>query len=89
MRAGACSEPTGSVSLTYHFGEDVSAYWKYSHGFKPGHYNATTSDPEEFPESEHHPFIRWGKLTGKIGLIGGPILVVVGTIVIIAIAVNS
>ena len=44
---------------------------------------------EEFPEAEHHPFIKWGKLTGKIGLIGGPIYFVVGMIVIIIIAANS
>jgi len=44
---------------------------------------------EEFPQAADHPFIRWGKLTGKIGLIGGPILFVVGMIVIIAIAANA
>jgi outer membrane receptor protein involved in Fe transport len=32
--------PTGTLSLTYRFNEDVSAYWKYSRGWKGGHFNA-------------------------------------------------
>jgi hypothetical protein len=43
---------------------------------------------EEYPQAAAHPFIHWGRLTGKIGIIGGPILAVVGFIVIIAL-VNS
>lgn len=42
---------------------------------------------DEFPQSADHPFIRWGKIGGKIGLIGGPIVIVVW-IVIIAVGVG-
>jgi outer membrane receptor protein involved in Fe transport len=35
--------PTGSVRLTYRFREDTHAYWKYTRGWKGGHYNATGS----------------------------------------------
>lgn len=36
--------PTGSARLTYNFRADTSAYWKYTRGWKGGHYNATSSD---------------------------------------------
>jgi iron complex outermembrane recepter protein len=36
-------EPTGTLRLTYRFREDTHAYWKYTRGWKPGHYNATGS----------------------------------------------
>jgi iron complex outermembrane receptor protein len=29
------SSPTGELTLTYRFDEGVSAYWKYTHGWKP------------------------------------------------------
>jgi outer membrane receptor protein involved in Fe transport len=42
--------PTGTIRLTYRFREDTHAYWKYTRGFKAGHYNATSTfsihDPE-------------------------------------------
>jgi len=34
------SAPTGGLSLTYHLNDEVSAYWKYSRGWKAGHINA-------------------------------------------------
>ena len=34
------SAPTGGLSLTYHFNDEVSAYWKYTRGWKSGHINA-------------------------------------------------
>jgi iron complex outermembrane receptor protein len=37
------SEPTGTVRLTYRFREDTHVYWKYTRGWKGGHYNATSS----------------------------------------------
>jgi len=37
------SAPTGTVRLTYRFREDTHAYWKYTRGWKPGTYNATSS----------------------------------------------
>lgn len=52
--------PTGMVSLTYHFNEEVSAYWKYSRGWKGGQLNAggasglafTVADPESIDAFE-------------------------------------
>jgi iron complex outermembrane receptor protein len=38
---------TGTISLRYHFNEDVSAYWKYNRGFKPGHFNSNVAEVEE------------------------------------------
>jgi outer membrane receptor protein involved in Fe transport len=35
--------PTGTIRLTYRFREDTHAYWKYTRGWKPGTYNATSS----------------------------------------------
>ena len=37
------SAPTGTVRLTYRFREDTHVYWKYTRGWKPGTYNATSS----------------------------------------------
>lgn len=46
------SAPTGLVSLTYRFNDDVSAYWKFSRGWKGGHYNANrVGAPPAEPES--------------------------------------
>jgi outer membrane receptor protein involved in Fe transport len=36
--------PTGSVRLTYNFKETTYAYWKYTRGWKGGHFNATGSE---------------------------------------------
>ncbi len=46
------SAPTGLLSLTYRFNDDVSAYWKFSRGWKGGHYNANRAgEPPAQPES--------------------------------------
>ena len=37
------SAPTGGIRLTYSFREDTHAYWKYTRGWKGGHFNATSS----------------------------------------------
>ena len=37
------SAPTGTVRLTYNFNEETSAFWKYTRGWKAGHFNATSS----------------------------------------------
>jgi len=43
--------PTGSISLTYHIGEESTAYFKYSRGFKAGHFNSNgVESPEAKPE---------------------------------------
>jgi len=36
-------DPTGTVRLTYRFRDDTHAFWKYTRGWKPGTYNATSS----------------------------------------------
>jgi outer membrane receptor protein involved in Fe transport len=42
--ADAWQAPTGTVRLTYRFREDTHAFWKYTRGWKGGHYNATSND---------------------------------------------
>jgi iron complex outermembrane receptor protein len=32
--------PTGTLTLNYRFTDEVSSYWKYSHGWKPGTFNS-------------------------------------------------
>src|SRR3990172_8067072 len=32
--------PTGTLTLSYRFSEEVSSYWKYSRGWKPGTFNS-------------------------------------------------
>jgi iron complex outermembrane receptor protein len=44
--------PTGTIRLTYRFREDTHAYWKYTRGWKGGHYNATSSQREGVTAAE-------------------------------------
>ena len=37
-----------------------------------------------FPEARHAGPVRWGRITGMIGLIGGPICLAVFTVIIVA-----
>jgi iron complex outermembrane receptor protein len=68
------SAPTGTVRLTYRFREDTHAYWKYTRGWKGGHYNATSSltkgvtsaDPETIDAFETG--LRGSWLEGRLGL---------------------
>jgi iron complex outermembrane receptor protein len=46
------SAPTGQLVLTYRFTEGVNAYWKYTRGWKPGHYNATATDAADNPPAK-------------------------------------
>ena len=42
------SAPTGELRLTYNFRDDAHAYWKYTRGWKGGHFNAAAAlRPEE------------------------------------------
>ena len=42
------SAPTGELRLTYNFREDTHVYWKYTRGWKGGHFNAAAAlRPEE------------------------------------------
>jgi outer membrane receptor protein involved in Fe transport len=66
--------PTGTISLSYRFGEDSSVYWKYSRGWKGGHFNAsanvdkgiTPAEPETIDAFEAGLRGRW--LDGRLGL---------------------
>jgi len=70
--------PTGTIRLTYRFREDTHAFWKYTRGFKPGHYNATgsrisgitTADPEYIDAYETGLSADWfgGMLSGEAAL---------------------
>ena len=40
--------PTGTVRLTYRFRDDTHVFWKYTRGWKPGTYNATSSLTNDF-----------------------------------------
>jgi len=70
--------PTGSVRLTYRFREDTYAFWKYTRGWKPGTFNATSSqregvtaaDPEEIDAFEVGLNGSWfdGRLNGTLSL---------------------
>jgi outer membrane receptor protein involved in Fe transport len=71
-------EPTGTLRLTYRFREDTHVYWKYTHGWKPGHYNATgslitgisTAEPETIDAFETGLRAEWfdGFLSGDASL---------------------
>jgi iron complex outermembrane receptor protein len=65
--------PTGTIALTYRFREDVSAYWKYSRGWKPGTFNSSATitvenvvaaDPENLDAWEAGLRGRW--LEGRL-----------------------
>jgi iron complex outermembrane recepter protein len=44
--------PTGNLTLTYHFDEGVSAFAKYTRGFKAGHFNALASENVSRPPAD-------------------------------------
>ena len=44
--------PTGNLTLTYHLSEAVSAFAKYSRGFKSGHWNALASEDIAQPPAD-------------------------------------
>jgi outer membrane receptor protein involved in Fe transport len=65
--------PTGTIRLTYRFREDTHVFWKYSHGWKPGTYNATSSlegvtatKPEKIDAFEAG--VRGSWFDGRLGL---------------------
>jgi iron complex outermembrane receptor protein len=70
--------PTGTIRLTYRFREDTHAFWKYTRGWKPGHFNATGSrfqgitkaDPETIDAFETGLRAEWfgGILSGDTSL---------------------
>jgi iron complex outermembrane receptor protein len=46
-QANTWQAPTGGVRLTYRFRDDTEAFWKYTRGWKGGHYNATSSNVQQ------------------------------------------
>jgi outer membrane receptor protein involved in Fe transport len=68
--------PTGNLTLTYRFTEDVSAYWKYTRGWKPGTFNsiaqlqfqAVPAEPETIDAFETG--VRGSYLDGRLQLGG-------------------
>jgi iron complex outermembrane receptor protein len=65
--------PTGLVSLTYRFGDTASVYWKYSRGFKAGHFNSNSADEPPAKSETIDSFetgMRGAWLDGRIGLRG-------------------
>jgi outer membrane receptor protein involved in Fe transport len=65
--------PTGTIRLTYRFREDMHGYWKYTRGWKGGHFNATsgnrgltTADPEKIDAFEGG--LRGSWFQGRLGL---------------------
>ena len=66
--------PTGTVRLTYRFRENTHVFWKYTRGWKPGTYNATSSakqgvsiaKPEQIDSYETGVHASW--FEGRVGL---------------------
>jgi iron complex outermembrane receptor protein len=70
--------PTGTLSLIYHPRDDVSVYWKYSRGWKGGHFNSSTLQLDTpTPPAEPETIDAWeigmnGYLAGgRLGLSAG------------------
>lgn len=51
--------PTGTLRLTYRFREDTHVYWKYTHGWKGGHFNATSSLNEGVTDAKPEEIDAW------------------------------
>ncbi|MCH2186429.1 TonB-dependent receptor, partial [Myxococcota bacterium] len=70
------SAPTGELRLTYNFRDDAHAYWKYTRGWKGGHFNAaaalTPEDGVTYAEPETNNAYETGLkssfLDNKLGL---------------------
>ncbi len=72
----AWQAPTGTIRLTYRFREDTHAYWKYTHGWKGGHFNATSSLFEGVTDAKPEQIDAWEMglrgswFNGRLGLDG-------------------
>jgi iron complex outermembrane receptor protein len=55
----AWQTPTGQLILTYHINEDVSAYARYTRGFKAGHFNALASSNLNKPPADEEYNDAW------------------------------
>ena len=56
--------PTGGISLTYFFSPNISTYWKYTRGWKSGHFNTNALPAPDNPSKPAKPEIldsfEWG-----------------------------
>jgi outer membrane receptor protein involved in Fe transport len=57
--------PTGQLILTYHVNQDISAYARYTRGFKAGHFNALASSNLDKPPADEEYNDAW-----EVGLRG-------------------
>jgi outer membrane receptor protein involved in Fe transport len=58
--------PTGQLILTYHINQDISAYARYTRGFKAGHFNALASANLNKPPADEEYNDAWeGGLRGQ------------------------
>lgn len=70
------SSPTGEIRLTYNFRDDTHAYWKYTRGWKGGHFNASSplrpEDGVTFAEPEdnnaYETGLRASILDNRVGM---------------------
>jgi outer membrane receptor protein involved in Fe transport len=53
--------PTGTIRLTYRVREDTHLFWKYTRGWKPGTYNATSALRKDFAGNDVAPDISVAK----------------------------
>ncbi|MFP6641064.1 MAG: TonB-dependent receptor, partial [Myxococcota bacterium] len=52
VREDVWQSPTGTIQLKYRFSDLAAVYWKYTHGYKSGYFNANEVDePAVKPES--------------------------------------
>jgi outer membrane receptor protein involved in Fe transport len=51
--------PTGELILTYHINQDISAYARYTRGFKAGHFNALASSNLDKPPADEEYNDAW------------------------------
>ena len=51
--------PTGELILTYHISQDISAYARYTRGFKAGHFNALASTNLNAPPADEEYNDAW------------------------------
>jgi outer membrane receptor protein involved in Fe transport len=65
--------PTGNLILTYHFNNEVSAFAKYSRGFKAGHFNALASENVNRPPADPEYNDAWEAGSRARGLESPPV----------------
>jgi len=63
--------PTGGISLTYSMTQDISTYWKYTRGWKSGHFNTNALPAPDNPSEPARPEVldsfEWGVKASGLG----------------------